>query len=128
MDKLIKKYFKSKNIAVVGASSNKNKYGYKVFKTLLNLGYNVYPINPKIKELEGVKVYKKISDIEENIDAVSFIIPPEQADSVLEEVNNKGIKIVWFQPGAESYKLIRYCNTHKIDVIFHKCVLVEAEN
>ena len=102
MEKIIKKYFKSKNIAVVGASSDKNKYGYKVFKMLINLGYNVFPINPKLKELDGIKVFKKISDIEENIDAVSFIIPPEQAESVLEEVNKKGIRIVWFQPGAES--------------------------
>ena len=128
MEKLIKKYFKSKNIAVIGASSNKSKYGYKVFHLLNTLGYNTFPINTKIKELDGQKVYNDIMEIEENIDAVSFIIPPERAEPILEKINELNISLVWFQPGAESYKLIRYCNAHKINVIYHKCVLVEAEH
>jgi predicted CoA-binding protein len=35
--------------AVVGTSNNKEKYGYKVFKDLLNAGYKVLPINPNEK-------------------------------------------------------------------------------
>ncbi len=126
MDKNVKDYFNSRKIAVVGASSNKAKYGYKVFNLLKNMGYDVYPVNPKIKVLDEVKVYKSISEIEGDIDAVSIIIPPERADSVLEEIDAKKIPIVWFQPGAESFKLIRYCNSHNIEVIYNRCVLVDA--
>lgn len=126
MEKLVKDYFNSKKIAVVGASSNKSKYGYKVFDLLKGMGYEVYPVNPKLKTLDDVKVYKSISEIEEQIDAVSIIIPPERCDAVLEEIEAKHIPIIWFQPGAESYKLIRYCNNHNINVIYNRCVLVDA--
>lgn len=37
--------------AVVGASNNEEKYGYKVFKDLLDAGYKVLPINPSEKEI-----------------------------------------------------------------------------
>lgn len=127
MKELIKKYFKSKNIAVVGASSDRSKFGYKVYHILKSLGYNVFPVNNSIKELDGNFVYDSIEHIDDKIDAVSMIIPPSNAENVMEQINNKNIPIVWFQPGAESYKLIRYCNTHNIDVIYQKCVLVEAE-
>ncbi len=126
MESKIKKFFKSKSIAVVGASRDKAKYGYKVFHLLKSKGYTVYPVNNKIKELDGETVYSSIENIEEHIDAVSIIIPPAGADSIMEQIYSKGIKSVWFQPGAESYKLIRYCTAHKIEVIYHKCVLVEA--
>lgn len=127
MNKLINKYFASENIAVVGASSNKGKFGYKVYHLLKSLGYNVFPVNNHIKELDGDTVYDSIEHIQEHIDAVSMIIPPSAAEQVLEQIHESKIPIVWFQPGAESYKLIRYCNTHNIDVIYQKCVLVEAE-
>ncbi len=128
MDKIIKKYFSSKNIAVVGTSNDTNKYGYKVFHLISHKDYNIFPVNPKIKEIDKIKVYPSIESIEQDIDAVSIIIPPQNAEKVLEEISSKKIKIVWFQPGAESFKLIRFCNTHNIDVIYHKCVLVEIEN
>ncbi len=128
MDKIIKNYFSSKNIAIVGTSSDTDKYGYKVFHLISHKGYNVFPVNPKIKEIDGIKVYPSIESIEQDIDAVSIIIPPQNADIVLEEISRKKIKIVWFQPGAESYKLIRFCKTHNIEAIYHKCVLVEIEN
>ena len=127
MEKLIADYFNSKNIAVVGASTDKSKFGYRVFKLLKMKGYNAIPVNPKIEELDGVKAYPDIASIEGDIDAVSFIIPPDRAMPVLEQIKERGIDLVWFQPGAESYKLTRYCESNDIRAIYHRCVLVEAE-
>lgn len=84
--------------AVVGASNNEEKYGYKVFKDLLDVGYKVLPINPNEQEILGEKVYPTLSTVKEQIDVVIFVTPPAVTEKVLEEVKVLGIKNVWIQP------------------------------
>lgn len=83
---------------VVGASNNEEKYGYKVFKDLLDAGYKVLPINPNEQEILGEKVYPTLSTVKEQIDVVIFVTPPAVTEKVLEEVKVLGIKNVWIQP------------------------------
>jgi hypothetical protein len=61
--------------AVVGASTNEEKYGYKVFKDLIDAGYKVVPINPNEKEILGEKVYPTLSEVKQTIDVVIFFTP-----------------------------------------------------
>ncbi len=84
--------------AVVGASNNEEKYGYKVFKDLLDGKYKVIPINPNEKEILGNKVYPTLSATKQKIDVVIFVTPPTVTEKVLEEVNALNIKNVWMQP------------------------------
>jgi uncharacterized protein len=84
--------------AVVGASNNEEKYGYKVFKDLLEGGYKVIPINPNEKEILETQVYPTLSATKQKIDVVIFVTPPVVTEKVLEEVNTLAIKNVWMQP------------------------------
>ena len=95
--------------AVVGASNNKEKYGYKVFKDLLDAGYKVLPINPNEKEILGEKAYTTLSSVKKKISIVIFVTPPKVTENVLEEVHMLGIKNVWLQPGAQSDAAIEFC-------------------
>jgi len=61
---------KLKNWAVVGASDNKDKFGYKIVKVLNDNDYNVFPINPRLEEVDGIKCYNSINDIAEKIDVL----------------------------------------------------------
>lgn len=114
--------------AIVGASNNKEKYGYKVMLSLQELGFEVIPINPHEKKILGEKAYSSIKDLNEIVDVVVLIVPPKVSEKIVEEVNEKGIEKVWFQPGSESEKAIRYCKENGIEVISGKCIMVTKGN
>lgn len=117
--------FDLKNWAVVGATTDTSKFGYKVFKKLQSRGFHVYPVNPKLEEIEGVKCYASISDIMDPIDVISLIVNPQIGMEVVEKAKEMGIKNIWCQPGAESPELIDQAESYGINIIYHECVLVE---
>jgi predicted CoA-binding protein len=114
-----------KNWAVVGATQDTSKFGYKVYKKLKNKGYNVYAVNPKFDEIEGEKCYHSITEIDGMIEVISLIVNPRIGIEVIEEAKQKGIKNVWCQPGAESQELIDKAKSYDIKIIYNECVLVE---
>ncbi|MFA6322337.1 MAG: CoA-binding protein [Candidatus Buchananbacteria bacterium] len=116
---------KNKTYAIIGASNNSDKYGFKVLKDLTEAGYKVYPINPKNGEILGLKVYKKIAEVPEKIDFVIFVVPPSVTEQVLPEVKKMKIENVWLQPGSESSQAIAYCQTNGINCIHHACIMIE---
>ncbi len=109
--------------AIVGASNNEEKYGYKIFKTLIDAGYKAIPINPKEKEIYGKKVYSRLSLVKERIDVVDFVVPAGVTLKVLEEVKNLGIKKVWFQPNSFDDKVLSYARRNKIKFLKDFCLL-----
>jgi predicted CoA-binding protein len=113
--------------AVVGVSNNPEKYGHRVYKDLLEGGYHVYAIHPKLTTLFDNPVYPRISDTPENLDVVIFVVPPSVGLEVLEEVKLLGIKNVWFQPGSESPELIEFCVKNKIDYVSDACIMIERK-
>jgi uncharacterized protein len=114
-----------KNWAVVGTTKDTSKFGYRVYKKLKSKGYNVYPVNPGLDEIRGEKCYHSITEIDDNIDVVSLIINPKIGIEVLDKINEKGIKNVWCQPGAESQELIDKAKEYGMKIIYNECVLVE---
>jgi len=115
---------KDNKIAIVGASNNKNKYGYKVLLDLYNSGFNVIPINPKEEKILNLKVYPNLSSVD-NVDSVVFITQPEITEKILTEVKELGIKDVWTQPGSESSKSIEYCIKNNINCIYNACIMIK---
>lgn len=89
--------------AVVGATSERSKYGNKVLRCYLQKGRApVYPINPRASEIEGVTAYPSLSATPEPVRAVSIITPPKITEAVLTEAARLGITHLWLQPGAEN--------------------------
>jgi len=121
----VQELLKLKNWAVVGATDDTSKFGYKVYKKLKISEYNVYPVNPKFDEIEGQKCYSSISDINDPIDVISLIVNAKLGMEVIEKANEKGIKNIWCQPGAESQELIAKAKAYGMKIIYNECVLVE---
>ena len=116
---------KNLTYAVIGASQNAEKYGFKVFKDLLDASYKVIPVNPKGGELLGEKVWPSILDYQPAIDVAIFVIPPTAALSTLKEIVIKKIGKVWFQPGSESDEAIKFCKNNNIECISKACIMIE---
>lgn len=125
MENLIKDFLEQKKFAVVGSFRNETKYAYKIFKELTARGYEVYPVNPQISEVEGVRCYGHISDLPFAVDVVDIVTPPPVTETVLKECLQKGIRRVWLQPGAESEKAIKFCQENNIQVVYNTCVMLE---
>ena len=124
MKELIKEFMALKVFAVIGASSNIEKYGYKIFKNLLSRGYRVYPVNSGLNELDGVKCYKSLSEISDKIDVVDIVVPPKITEEIVKECKKLGLTRVWMQPGAESKQAIEFCNKNGIKVVHDACVMM----
>jgi len=83
--------FYPKTIAIIGASSREKTVGNDVVKNLVRQGYTgkIYPVNPKIEELYGLKVYASIEEIDDEIDLLVLAIP---AKFVAEEIKKGALK------------------------------------
>lgn len=120
-----------KSYAIVGASNNKEKFGYKVALSLIELGFEIIPINPKESKILGFQAYPNLtSAMNDNniIDEVIFVVPPKITKEILNEVHKLGILKVWMQPGSESKEAIQFCRENEIDATFNTCIMVQKGN
>ncbi len=119
---------KDKTYAIIGASNNPEKYGNIVLKDLKDSGFKVIPINLHEEEILGLKVYKSVLDYPENIDVAVTIVPPQVTEEVLKQVKEKGINIVWMQPGSESEAAIQFCKDNGLEYKNDDCIMLAKEN
>jgi len=118
---------KNVRIALVGASNNRHKFGNRIYLDLRSKGYDVIPVNPKDKQIEGDQAYASIGMIEELPDIVNFVVPPPVAMKVAQEAVELGIKHLWFQPGSESNELETWLKgTNRIKYLVNSCIMVET--
>jgi len=86
-------FFTPRAIAVIGASNDPLKLGYEVFKNLKKYRRgNVYPVNVKDSEVQGVKAYKSVKDVPEDVDLAVVVVPKRFVKGTIEECGEKGVK------------------------------------
>jgi len=85
---------KPKSIALIGASHDERKWGNVVLKNLIEKGYKgkVYPVNPKIGEIYGIKCYNSILDVKDDVECAYIAIPAPSVPEVLRECGEKGVR------------------------------------
>ncbi len=127
----IKNYLDKKNtIGFIGATIQKDKWGFKKYKEIKNAGFKVYPINPKYDEIDGDKCFSNLKSLIEFLnkkpDFVITIVPPKVTEKIVEQCKIFGINKIWMQPGSESKKAINYCKENRIEVVHGVCIVVDA--
>jgi uncharacterized protein len=118
----------AKVVAVVGASSNRRKFGNRALRAFRQQGYTVVPINPHEAEVEGLKTYASVLDVPGTIDMASLYVPPDIGVQVIDEIARKGIAEVWLNPGAESDALIARARALQIQPIVACSIVAIGEN
>ncbi len=124
MQQLVQEFMVQKKFAVIGATDNPEKYGNQIVKNLKKRGYEVFPVNPRLKEVEGIQCYASISEVPEKVDIVDFVVPPQAVLPVLEECVKLGIDNIWLQPGSESQAALDFCREHNLKVVHDVCVML----
>jgi predicted CoA-binding protein len=118
----------AKIVAVIGASSNRRKFGNRAVRAFRQQGFTVIPINPHEAEVEGLKAYASVIDVPGPIDMASLYVPPHVGEQVIADIAKKGIAEVWLNPGAESEALIARAKALKIQPIVACSIIAIGEN
>ena len=95
-----------KTVAVIGASSNRGKFGNKALRAFAHQGYTVFPINPHEREIEGHRAYASVLDVPGTIDMATVYVRPEVGVRVMEELATKKVGEVWLNPGADGADVV----------------------
>lgn len=116
----------SKNIAIVGASSNTSKASFFVLTYLVgSTNYKLYPINPNEEEILGLKVYKSLKDIKDPIDVVVAFRRADALDELLDEALEIKAKVFWMQLGISNDEVAEKGTQKGIKVVQNRCIKIE---
>ncbi|MDD5493360.1 MAG: CoA-binding protein [Dehalococcoidia bacterium] len=85
--------FNPKSVAHIGATNNRNKWGFSTITSLINTFQGpIYPVNTHENDIQGLKVYRKVTDIAEPVDLAVFTIPAERVAEAMEDCVAKAVK------------------------------------
>jgi acetyl coenzyme A synthetase (ADP forming)-like protein len=91
---MLSKILEPDSIAVIGASSNREKWGYRILDNIISGGYSgeVYPVNPNEDEVLGMGCHPSVLDIPERVDLGIIAVPAGIVPAVLEDCGRKGVR------------------------------------
>ncbi|MEL6287462.1 MAG: CoA-binding protein [Pseudomonadota bacterium] len=114
-------------IAMVGASDNPARPSYFVLKYLLEKGYVVFPVNPRLagSEIHGQLVFADLESIEAPIDMVDVFRPSEAAPAIAGEAVVIGARVLWLQLGVISEEAARIADAGGLAVVMDRCPKIE---
>jgi predicted CoA-binding protein len=106
-------------VAILGASTDRSKYGNKAVRAFLARGYTVYPVNPKGGEIEGLAAFTSLAAIPADVklDRVSVYLPPAIGLKTLPEIAARKPGELWLNPGSDSDELVEAAEKQGLNVI-----------
>jgi uncharacterized protein len=117
-------FVSQKELAIVGVSRKKAKFGNFALRELRTKGYKLFPVHPEAEMIEGEKCYHTLSELPEPVGGLLVVVPPAATEQVVREAAAAGIPRVWMQQGAESPAAIKFCEDNGIKTIHGECILM----
>ena len=118
----------AKNIAVVGLSDKLYRDSYRIALFLRDNGYKVIGVNPFLKNVEDIVVYKSLVHIPIKIDIVDVFRRSETIPDLVQDVLIIKPKTLWLQLGITNDKALMPVLNAGIEVIQDKCIMIEYLN
>jgi len=112
----------STTIAMVGASSNREKASYGIMQQLQRAGYRVIPVNPRESEVLGERAYPSLIDVPERIDVVDVFRRAEGTPAIANEAVTIGAKALWLQTGIVSEEAAARARAGGLIVVMDACI------
>ena len=112
-------------VAVIGASTDRAKYGNKAVRAYLRQGWTVYPVTPNQRVVEGLPTVPTVEAIPGPVDRVAFYVPPAIGITLLSGIARKGgVSEVFLNPGSESDELVAEAERLRLPTI-QACAIVD---
>lgn len=117
-----------KTVAVIGASSNRDKFGNKALRAFAQRGYTVIPINPTETHVEGHPAYRSVLDVPGAIDMATLYVPAPVGMQVMDDLQKKGIPEVWLNPGADDRAVVAKARALGLKTVQHCSIIAIGES
>ena len=117
----------ARNIAVVGLSPDESKPSNEVAKFLIERGFNVFPVYPKFDEILGRKVYRNLTQIDQDIDIAVMFRKGEFASELVKDAVKKGVKTLWLQLGITNDEAGAIARENGINFVQDRCIKTELQ-
>lgn len=88
-------FLSHKKIAVAGVSRKGDTAAKAIYKKLKISGYEVFPVNPYAKQIEGDRCYASLEEIPDKVEGVVIGTKPKDSMQIVEDCGRLGIKDVW---------------------------------
>ena len=112
-----------KTIAVVGASSKTDKDSYRVMETLINFGYEVFPVNPNYEgeRILGMECYPNLKSIKEKVDMVDIFRTKDFIFNLTKEAIEIKAEVLWTQEGITHEEAAKLGRSAGLVVVMDEC-------
>lgn len=117
----------TKRIAIVGISDKTDRPSYRVSKYLLDVGYEIIPINPTLDQVHGIKAIKSLAELEGDVDMINVFRRSEETVSVAEVAALTRAKVLWLQLGIANERSAEIAEAAGQKVVMDRCILIEHQ-
>jgi uncharacterized protein len=112
-----------RKVVILGASNKPDRYAYLALNRLMQRGYDVIPVHPVIKEINGISVVKSLAEVDGEIDTVTLYVGSSRVNELINEITAlKPLRII-ANPGTESSLLAKKAAENNIGYV-EGCTLV----
>lgn len=117
----------SKNIAIVGLSSNSGRISRSIARYLVNAGYNVVGVNPNTNftDAEGTIVYNSLLDVPFRIDIVNVFRKSEDIPYLVDDILKIKPVCLWLQQGIRNDLAVKPISESNILVVQNSCIMID---
>ena len=113
-----------RRIAVVGCSPDSSRDSHRIARFLIAKGYDVVPVNPRVREILDRVCYPSVRDVPGSIDMVD-VFRRSDVTEVVEQAIEKGAKIVWTQLGIGDERAAAAAQAAGLTVVMDRCPAIE---
>jgi len=115
----------ARTIAVIGVSAKPGRASLDVARYLRDHGYEVIPVNPLLKQWEGLDCYPSLHEVPGPVDIVDIFRKPEAVDELVVEIVARKPKWAWLQLGIVNNQAAAKIRAAGIGVIQDRCIKIE---
>jgi predicted CoA-binding protein len=124
--KSINEFLEPKKFAFIGLSRDPKKFSRAIFKELLAKGYDMYPVNPNMDDVEGIRCYHDVSDLPESVKYGLFMTPKANTAGAVENAIHHGFTHLWIQQGADTKEAAETARQSAVKLVCGACIMMHA--
>jgi predicted CoA-binding protein len=124
--KEIDDFISCKRFAFVGISGDSKKFSRMAYKELNKKGYDIVPVNPELKELDGKPCFSSVQELPSDVTHALFMTPKARTPEIVSDAIMHGIKSIWIQQGAVDNEELKKLESSNVNIVGNKCILMFA--
>jgi predicted CoA-binding protein len=103
-------------VAIIGASTQRQKFGNKAVRAFRDAGWEVFPVNHHADRIEGLESFAAVTGIPAKLDRVSVYLHPADTFSALDGIAASRPQEVWLNPGSDDPRVVARCHELGLEI------------